>query len=1191
MRRRRLDFSILRVLAVENAKNVEKLTIVVRSSGEQEFVSETITTCSTGRFVFNADFPIRCYESKQVVTVSVYSKQKLLGEVHVDSCIDASARAPVKKYRVGAEDAVLALALLPTLPYVPLHTKGYTRMNATVDEAVTALREQDSDTSINNMMALCADNALARRYLIQRLADSDNSFFCCSPVLLNDLAWCIRTVTGMALTHKDFETVLHVLAVLPRFRSNTRPTRFLLTDFLRCGDSAIVRAFRPSSDVPAEQCKLLWSSLYQRLKAFDERKFLALTCWMALTGAPIRRVFLPFLACVDKKLLRDATCVKRVKRVYTALQHKYKPIMSEDGNDEIAMLSHFVVHGNVDSNNEGENKHKDAASAAGDNDDSDCSHGDDKFHVIVHCCGGVATAEFDLHGKWNERHLLDDGKGEPWTSLQRLPSSVSETLAIQENVTGESTQLIENMRHFGQCVLLTPDLYQTRFSGVQNGSGGQSGSSSGDSNSNSSSAKSEEGSSPRADTDDIVFDDLTKRKTNGLADSLPSKATAAISTTESTEQSHDSSHHHPRKDAILTGTLRITEYRLLWTRPLPHSFAVQRSSLLETPQIRVEVPVHSIVSATLQPAHKILNGELRSILTNTRHNRNGPAETLLTGTALELECKNLRRLVFVLPHPTEICQALVARVRELAFPGRFRTASLFAFRAEASLNDQYANNLGKDSKDSDLRPECIFDAEREFRRQGALKPDSNWAISEVNRSYAACASYPEYLVLPREIAHRHDTLLQVSKFRSKGRVPALTYFCEHSCSSLLRSSQPLVGLGFASAFGLSTSRCKADEQLLRLARVQHILDARPLINAQANRAAGGGFENVTHYDGVRIQFCGVENIHAVRNALNTLGEEDDSQPWCQLLETVLDASYKVAELLHKGESVLVHCSDGWDRTAQMCALTQLVLDNYSRTLRGFLTLIEKDWVQFGHRFATRLGHGVPPCAEDKAPLDQRSPVFLQFLDCVWQIWRQHPDAFEFDESVLECLAKHSVSCLFGTFLCDNEKEREQCGVRLKTKSVYEYILSNEVRFSNALYRPQRGHFLLRLRPHVEMGTWPYLLRQSVPLSHTLHASRRRVHRALALREAALSECTRQLCEQQEENRRLQAELRQLRRQVRVADACRSSPDTGETDASTTTMTATQATVALSPTEAPQSRLAQSPVRYVEEDEFDFVRHV
>jgi len=38
-------------------------------------------------------------------------------------------------------------------------------------------------------------------------------------------------------------------------------------------------------------------------------------------------------------------------------------------------------------------------------------------------------------------------------------------------------------------------------------------------------------------------------------------------------------------------------------------------------------------------------------------------------------------------------------------------------------------------------------------------------------------------------------------------------------------------------------------------------------------------------------------------------------------------------------SVLVHCSDGWDRTAQTCSLASLILDPYYRTIHGFQVII------------------------------------------------------------------------------------------------------------------------------------------------------------------------------------------------------------------------------------------------------------
>jgi hypothetical protein len=61
-------------------------------------------------------------------------------------------------------------------------------------------------------------------------------------------------------------------------------------------------------------------------------------------------------------------------------------------------------------------------------------------------------------------------------------------------------------------------------------------------------------------------------------------------------------------------------------------------------------------------------------------------------------------------------------------------------------------------------------------------------------------------------------------------------------------------------------------------------------------------------------------------------------------------NFCVASLYHRSTSVLVHCSDGWDRTAQLSALTQLALDPYFRTIKGFAVLVEKEWTSFGHKF-------------------------------------------------------------------------------------------------------------------------------------------------------------------------------------------------------------------------------------------------
>lgn len=117
--------------------------------------------------------------------------------------------------------------------------------------------------------------------------------------------------------------------------------------------------------------------------------------------------------------------------------------------------------------------------------------------------------------------------------------------------------------------------------------------------------------------------------------------------------------------------------------------------------------------------------------------------------------------------------------------------------------------------------------------------------------------------------------------------------------------------------------------------------------------------------------------------------------------------------LKKGINCLVHCSDGWDRTSQLCALASIILDPFYRTIKGFQILIEKDWLYFGHQFSKRIGQGMNnPGGEDK------SPVFLQYLDCITQLMHQFPSEFEFNYAYIFELADQAYNHLYGNFLCN-----------------------------------------------------------------------------------------------------------------------------------------------------------------------------
>jgi myotubularin-related protein 1/2 len=135
----------------------------------------------------------------------------------------------------------------------------------------------------------------------------------------------------------------------------------------------------------------------------------------------------------------------------------------------------------------------------------------------------------------------------------------------------------------------------------------------------------------------------------------------------------------------------------------------------------------------------------------------------------------------------------------------------------------------------------------------------------------------------------------------------------------------------------------------------------------------------------------------------------------QIQSNILQAVNAIVERLSvQKQNVLVHCTDGWDRTAQLCALAQLLLDGRYRTIRGFQVLIEKDWLSFGHMFGRRMGHHSKDFKDD-----QRSPIFIQFLDLVRMIHVQMPAMFEFNTHLLAFIAHEVYTCKYGTFLCNS----------------------------------------------------------------------------------------------------------------------------------------------------------------------------
>ncbi|KAJ5246154.1 hypothetical protein N7468_001137 [Penicillium chermesinum] len=347
------------------------------------------------------------------------------------------------------------------------------------------------------------------------------------------------------------------------------------------------------------------------------------------------------------------------------------------------------------------------------------------------------------------------------------------------------------------------------------------------------------------------------------------------------------------------------------------------------------------------------------------------------------------------------------------------------------LEKLYAFSYQPPPPERELNGWDLYDPRKEWDRQGLNAPNSRWRLSEINVDYSFSPTYPALIPVPCSISD--NTINYAGRYRSRARIPALTYLHPVNNCTITRSSQPLVGVrgnrsiqdekllaaifstsrserplgNFAQAQTnldreasdsstdtepqiieaddvnpeeieddmLTSAQGDSEEQKKLIYGAQQnnlIVDARPTVNAFAMQAVGLGSENMDNYKFASKAYLGIDNIHVMRDSLNKVIDalkETDVTPlgpnreqlnrsgWLKHITGILDGAGLIARQVGLTHShVLIHCSDGWDRTSQLSALSQICLDPYFRTLEGFMVLVEKDWLSFGHMFRHRSGH-------------------------------------------------------------------------------------------------------------------------------------------------------------------------------------------------------------------------------------------
>ncbi|XP_074665379.1 myotubularin-related protein 11 isoform X2 [Strix aluco] len=313
--------------------------------------------------------------------------------------------------------------------------------------------------------------------------------------------------------------------------------------------------------------------------------------------------------------------------------------------------------------------------------------------------------------------------------------------------------------------------------------------------------------------------------------------------------------------------------------------------------------------------------------------------------------------------------------------------------AEGPLEDEEEEEEEEEEEDSaaTLLFESLHDWEKELKRLGA----AGWRVSAVNERFDMAPSLPRYLWVPSGLLD-HDLKRTFAHFEER-RVPRL---CWHhpGGGDLLRAA----GFHAASEPGSEDVRCL--EALLLGGR-------GPCVLADTAELPTLADIQLAH---LKLRALCLPGAAAEEKWLSAL----EGTRWLDHVRACLRKAVEVASLLAGRRcSVLLQEPSDRDLNCLVASLVQLLGDPHARTLPGFQSLVQREWVAAGHPFPHRLG-----LLRRDSPREE-APVFLLFLDCTWQLVRQFPAAFGFTEAYLLALHDSSFAPYFSTFLFSCQRQR------------------------------------------------------------------------------------------------------------------------------------------------------------------------
>jgi len=280
-----------------------------------------------------------------------------------------------------------------------------------------------------------------------------------------------------------------------------------------------------------------------------------------------------------------------------------------------------------------------------------------------------------------------------------------------------------------------------------------------------------------------------------------------------------------------------------------------------------------------------------------------------------------------------------------------------------------------------------------------------WRVCISNDRYQLSPSLPQGFVVPRSLSD--NQILKASKHFMINRPPVWCWGHSNNCV-IVRMA----------ALQTSITDTKQESIMLEHVRKSHPNLREPRI-LELDKSMPALQEIQTSWCKFRDTCCSpTDNIPKFWEQDTKFLSLLNNSRWPHHVMFCLRIANRVVEAIcYHQVSVVLQENESRDLSAVISSLAQLMMDPYFRTINGFQSLIQKEWVTLGHPFTKRFGR----ISEYE---DKQAPLFQLFLDCVWQMQHQFPASFEFSETYLSSLWDSLHNTVFDTFTFDSQCIRQ-----------------------------------------------------------------------------------------------------------------------------------------------------------------------